>query len=346
MTLRFGGRGVALLSSDFQSGVQFLEGIGQGRAHVLDNGLHNLPLFVVGPPLQEGPHVVDQLVAHTGHVSRERPCYIWSVTADALDGRLLPGPDLLATLVRFLGLSNAQGEGAELSQAEQEVEAYADLAHELTRAAATAMNVAMLRQRLDEIGLSPAFAALTLNRGGSSSASSPPDPDYRFIPSARMVDRLGKPAADLLVEVVELAAAVMRAEEQSRAAQPASEPSAPGPRPSPAELSAWMHALVLGDLVSPGVAQLLLGLLRGVAAILWLIAVAGGREQSPEWKNLAAGDMALEGMKALQTLLQRRIDIVEELEAYEAFKIGLFERLGEPRPHAGTEEPAAKPRGA
>jgi hypothetical protein len=251
------------------------------------------------------------------------------VTAGALDGRLLPGPDLLAIFVRSVGLSNLQDERTELSQAEQEVEAYADRAHALTHAAASAVNVATLRQRLDEIGLSPAFAALTLGRD-SSSASTPPDPNYRFIPSPRMISRLGKPAADLLVEVVELAAAVMRAEEQSKAAQPASEPSRLQRRPSPAELSAWMHALVLGDLVSPGVAQLLLALLRGVSAILWLIAVAGGREQSPEWKNLAAGDMALEGIKALQTLLQHRIDIVAELEGHEAFKDATFAKLNAP----------------
>jgi len=246
--------------------------------------------------------------------------------------RAAPGfePGLLEVVLSLFGLAEAEAaDVATRPEAEDRaLVAFASRARHVTRAAWTAANPHDLKEYLAQAALSPALADLELQMlreidfGAITQATFARPIHLRPEAAAR----LGEPTAELLTEALRLLADVLRATpvldelQQARAVD----------MPSPDHMSQLRHALVLGDVLSPSVARVLLTNMQGVAALLALVGALGGDERLPEWKGVVLGEIALQGAKAFQQLPS--LDLRKEAETYAAFKTATFERLRQSPP--------------
>ena len=196
----------------------------------------------------------------------------------------------------------------------------------LVAPALEAPNGPQLRQTLARIALSPATASLELSFGAVLEVK--PE-DLRLLPAVfhRAPSRLGSTAANLFFETLGLlhpAVLAMVAENQTTAQYK------PPTHRTPEELARLRHKLILGDVLPPSIAEIVLANVRGQVAFLALVVALLDGPRLPEWKAVALGESAVEGMKALQrlTLAQPgRIDLEAAIREHAAWKDELFDQL-------------------
>lgn len=203
--------------------------------------------------------------------------------------------------------------------------AFADRAYYLTRAAWEAPNVERLRQKFDEIALSPGYAEFEMSVLLEGEALELPALELTLPlrPNRWVADRLGKPTFDLLVEALELVLALLAPAGRSMAS---ARELLRQEKPSPEAVARARYEAILGDRLFPSVAQLIMTHLRGQAALLWLVAAIGAPEPFREWEGVAAGEMAVAGMKVYGRLVcpPHPILLPVEEQRYAEFKARAF----------------------
>lgn len=197
---------------------------------------------------------------------------------------------------------------------------------ELVQPAMDAQNVHLLRQVLSRIALSPAMVSLEITFSSSSEVKLGDAQGLPAVPP-HASRRLGGDATALLVEAFRLFQPVLLEQiSTGEFARQAGLLRAHGAL----EVAKKRHEVILGDLLPASVADLLLASFRGQVAFLALVASSLGDHRVPEWKAVALGEIAVEGMKALQRLALPSADCIDlETAAQEhaAWKNELFDRL-------------------
>lgn len=234
--------------------------------------------------------------------------------------------DIFRDALRWLLLPTQQGEDLAAKIIALRNEPFFLRLSALLQPVQEASNQRNLRQILTRIGLSPALASFEAESGASLELTPdlfddvPPAPPYAAA-------RLGADATALFIEALRLHQPVMQALLKEGSFKQHQETSQ---RLGPQELSRLRHKLILGDLLPPSAAEVFLANLRGQVALLALFSAALDTKQTPEWKAVALGEIAVEGMKAFQRLVlpgPNHLDARAAMKEHEQRKDMLFAQL-------------------
>lgn len=242
-------------------------------------------------------------------------------------GVLGPIQGLWAFLLEAVGLGVEEAADDE-PRLSPEVLASSRRIYDLTRPAWEALNLQSLKQSLGDIALSQDAAAFLIETASRTSvgreavrAASAPG---AFRAPPYVVARLGKPAADILTEALEIGMGTAVAAGAVAASELASKEL--NQRINPLDLAKLRHRLILGDVVPAYLAQTMLSAMRGEMALLMLLVAAIGTSKLREWMGVPLGEIGVQGMRDLVQLSS--VDFAQEVEKYAAFKNEVFERLG------------------
>ncbi len=212
------------------------------------------------------------------------------------------------------------------TEAERDPEVQAIVGHlrDVAAPAMEAQNVPRLRQVLAEIALSTAYAEVDVafNQSAACSMTSFPDPERPFQLSEEVPKRIGIVAAALVVEAFQL---FFAARSGYGAERLDSEIEQLYRQLSASDLAEGRRALVLGDIVPPDVSRVILTTLCGTVALVALAGEMFAHRKVPEWRAVALGEIAVDGMKALQVATS--IDVQDAARAHASWKDDVLARL-------------------
>lgn len=187
-----------------------------------------------------------------------------------------------------------------------------------------ARNVREVRQKLGEVALSSGYAAFELEMVGSMPEGSVAElRELARQPlhlSAALVAQLGAEPADLVAQALRLILEMVPWLVPADGPPPwiLDEP------PSVEEYAAARYEMLLGDALPASVSEALLASVRGYLALHLLVGTAfRGSEPCPDWKRSALGEIAVEGMRAIQRFVvpgPQHLDLAAERARHAARK--------------------------